>query len=65
LTRFACPQRRIEKVQAWLAVPNLLEANKDAEKGHVIEIDMNEIKEPILFWATSRPSPNTTKPGAS
>jgi aconitate hydratase 2/2-methylisocitrate dehydratase len=41
-------QRRIEKVQAWLDAPNLLEADKDAEYAHVIEIDMNEIKEPIL-----------------
>jgi aconitate hydratase 2/2-methylisocitrate dehydratase len=41
-------QRRIEKVEAWLAKPELLEADKDAEYAHVIEIDMNEIKEPIL-----------------
>ena len=40
--------RRIEKVEAWLAKPELLEADKDAEYAHVIEIDMNEIKEPIL-----------------
>jgi len=40
LTSFACPQRRIEKVQAWLAAPNQLEVDKDAEKGPVIEIDM-------------------------
>jgi transposase InsO family protein len=32
-------QRRIEKVQAWLDAPNLLEADKDAEYAHVIEID--------------------------
>jgi aconitate hydratase 2/2-methylisocitrate dehydratase len=31
-----------------LAAPNLLEADKDAEYAHIIEIDMNEIKEPIL-----------------
>jgi len=40
--------RRIEKVEAWLAAPTLLEADKDAEYAHVIEIDMNEIKEPIV-----------------
>jgi hypothetical protein len=40
LTSFACPQRRIEKVQAWLAAPNLLEVDKDAVTGNVIEIDM-------------------------
>ncbi|HEY4080952.1 MAG TPA: bifunctional aconitate hydratase 2/2-methylisocitrate dehydratase [Burkholderiaceae bacterium] len=41
-------QRRIEKVEAWLANPNLLEADKDAEYAAVIEIDMDDIKEPIL-----------------
>jgi aconitate hydratase 2 / 2-methylisocitrate dehydratase len=41
-------QRRIEKVEAWLANPNLLEADKDAEYAHVIEIDLADIKEPIL-----------------
>ncbi|OGB77154.1 MAG: bifunctional aconitate hydratase 2/2-methylisocitrate dehydratase, partial [Burkholderiales bacterium RIFCSPLOWO2_12_FULL_67_210] len=32
--------RRIEKVEAWLANPNLLEADKDAEYAAVIEIDL-------------------------
>ncbi|MEZ5707154.1 MAG: bifunctional aconitate hydratase 2/2-methylisocitrate dehydratase [Burkholderiaceae bacterium] len=41
-------QRRIEKVEAWLANPTLLEADKNAEYAHVIEIDLSEIKEPIL-----------------
>jgi aconitate hydratase 2 / 2-methylisocitrate dehydratase len=41
-------QRRIDKVEAWLANPNLLEADKDAEYAHVIEIDLADIKEPIL-----------------
>ena len=40
--------RRIEKVEAWLAKPELLEADKDAEYAAVIEIDMNEITEPIV-----------------
>ncbi|MCE1249902.1 MAG: bifunctional aconitate hydratase 2/2-methylisocitrate dehydratase, partial [Comamonadaceae bacterium] len=40
-------QRRIEKVEAWLAKPELLEADKDAEYAAVIEIDVNDIKEPI------------------
>src|SRR5574337_1069100 len=40
--------RRIEKVQAWLAKPQLLEADADAEYAAVIEIDMNELKEPVL-----------------
>ncbi len=41
-------QRRIDKVEAWLANPELLEADKDAEYAHVIEIDLADIKEPIL-----------------
>ena len=40
--------RRIEKVEAWLANPNLLEADQDAEYAAVIEIDLADIKEPIL-----------------
>ena len=41
-------QRRIEAMQAWLAKPELLEADADAEYAHVIEIDLNEIKEPLV-----------------
>ncbi|MCZ2102986.1 MAG: bifunctional aconitate hydratase 2/2-methylisocitrate dehydratase [Comamonadaceae bacterium] len=41
-------RRRIEKVQKWLANPQLLEADKDAEYAAVIDIDLNEIKEPIV-----------------
>ncbi|WP_418320036.1 bifunctional aconitate hydratase 2/2-methylisocitrate dehydratase [Piscinibacter sakaiensis] len=41
-------QRRIEAVEAWLANPNLLEADKDAEYTAVIEIDLDELKEPVL-----------------
>ncbi len=41
-------ERRIAKMQEWLAAPTLLEADADAEYAHVLEIDMNEIKEPIL-----------------
>ncbi len=41
-------QRRIDAMEAWLANPNLLEADADAEYAHVIEIDLAEIKEPIL-----------------
>ena len=40
--------RRIEKVEQWLADPQLLEADKDAEYAAVIEIDLNEIQEPIV-----------------
>jgi aconitate hydratase 2/2-methylisocitrate dehydratase len=41
-------QRRIDSMQAWLAKPELLEADVDAEYAHVIEIDLNEIKEPLV-----------------
>ena len=40
--------RRIEKVEQWLAKPDLLKADKDAEYAAVIEIDLAEIKEPIV-----------------
>ena len=40
--------RRIQAMEAWLANPQLLQADKDAEYFEVIEIDMNEIKEPIV-----------------
>ena len=41
-------ERRIQKVQAWLDNPSLLEADKDAEYAAVIEIDLAELKEPVL-----------------
>ncbi|PZO15902.1 MAG: bifunctional aconitate hydratase 2/2-methylisocitrate dehydratase [Burkholderiales bacterium] len=40
--------RRIEKVEAWLADPSLLEADKDAEYAAVIEIDLADLHEPVL-----------------
>ncbi|MBL8467141.1 bifunctional aconitate hydratase 2/2-methylisocitrate dehydratase [Methyloversatilis discipulorum] len=41
-------ERRIKSVEAWLADPQLLEADKDAEYAAVIEIDLADIKEPIV-----------------
>ena len=41
-------ERRIKAVEAWLAAPNLLEADKNAEYAHVIEIDLADLKEPVL-----------------
>jgi len=41
-------QRRISSMQAWIDAPELLEADADAEYAEIIEIDLNEIKEPIL-----------------
>jgi len=41
-------QRRINGMDAWLANPQLLEADADAEYAEIIEIDLSEIKEPLL-----------------
>ena len=41
-------ERRIQAVEAWLAKPDLLEADKDAEYAAVIEINLADIKEPIV-----------------
>ena len=41
-------ERRINAMEAWLANPNLLEADKDADYAAVIEINLNELKEPVL-----------------
>lgn len=40
--------RRVSKMEEWLKNPSLMEADKEAEYKAVIEIDMSEIKEPIL-----------------
>ncbi|MBD2681346.1 MULTISPECIES: bifunctional aconitate hydratase 2/2-methylisocitrate dehydratase [Nostoc] len=40
--------RRIAKMEEWLANPVLLEGDADAEYAEIIEIDLNEIKEPIV-----------------
>ncbi len=40
--------RRIEEMEAWLANPELMEADADAEYAEIIEIDLSEIKEPLL-----------------
>ncbi|WED23900.1 bifunctional aconitate hydratase 2/2-methylisocitrate dehydratase [Vibrio sp. JC009] len=41
-------QNRVDAIQTWLSNPELLKADEDAEYAAVIEIDLNEIKEPIL-----------------
>jgi aconitate hydratase 2 / 2-methylisocitrate dehydratase len=41
-------QRRIDAMEKWLANPELLEPDADAEYTEVIEIDLNEITEPLL-----------------
>ncbi|NND80914.1 MAG: bifunctional aconitate hydratase 2/2-methylisocitrate dehydratase [Gammaproteobacteria bacterium] len=40
--------RRIRSMEEWLANPELMEADADAEYTEVIEINLDEIKEPIL-----------------
>ncbi len=40
--------RRIEQMQEWLSNPVLMEPDADAEYFEVIEIDLNEIKEPLM-----------------
>jgi len=41
-------QRRADKMKKWLENPTLVKADKDAQYAAIIDIDMNEIKEPIL-----------------
>lgn len=41
-------QRRIKAMEGWLANPQLLEGDADAEYAAVIDIDLNEIVEPIV-----------------
>lgn len=40
--------RRIQAMQKWLDAPELLEADSDCEYAAVIEINLDDIKEPIL-----------------
>ena len=41
-------QRRIDSMKEWLANPELMEPDADAEYAAVIDIDLNEITEPLL-----------------
>jgi len=41
-------QRRIEAMEMWLADPVLLTPDADAEYAAIVEIDLNQIKEPLL-----------------
>jgi aconitate hydratase 2/2-methylisocitrate dehydratase len=41
-------QRRIDGMEAWLANPELLKSDADAEYAAVIEIDLADVKEPLL-----------------
>ncbi|MDC0602119.1 bifunctional aconitate hydratase 2/2-methylisocitrate dehydratase [Aliiglaciecola sp.] len=41
-------ERRARKMQEWLDNPELMQADADAEYAEVVEIDLADIKEPIL-----------------
>ena len=41
-------QRRIQRMKDWLKAPSLMKADTDAEYAAVIEIDLNQICEPIV-----------------
>ncbi|MCU0551899.1 MAG: bifunctional aconitate hydratase 2/2-methylisocitrate dehydratase [Leptolyngbya sp. Prado105] len=40
--------RRVRKMEEWLANPHLLEADADAEYADIIEVDLDQLKEPIV-----------------
>lgn len=40
--------RRIAKMEDWLANPTLMSADPDAEYAEIIEIDLDQIKEPLV-----------------
>jgi len=41
-------ERRIQGMEEWLENPSLMRADKDAEYAEIIEIDLEELKEPVL-----------------
>ncbi|WP_092283318.1 bifunctional aconitate hydratase 2/2-methylisocitrate dehydratase [Halopseudomonas sabulinigri] len=41
-------ERRAQAMEAWLADPKLMQADADAEYATVIEIDLADVKEPVL-----------------
>ncbi len=41
-------ERRAQAMEAWLAKPELLAADADAEYAEIIEIDLSEVTEPVL-----------------
>ncbi|EAS46358.1 aconitate hydratase [marine gamma proteobacterium HTCC2207] len=41
-------ERRVRKMEEWMAEPTLMEADADAEYAAIIEIDLADIKEPIV-----------------
>merc|ERR1712070_571504 len=43
-----CLRRRISKMEDWLKNPVLMEADKEAEYAATIDINMDDLKEPVL-----------------
>ena len=41
-------ERRVQKMEEWLANPSLMSADPDAEYAAIIEIDLADVKEPIV-----------------
>ena len=52
-------ERRAQAMEEWIENPELLEPDADAEYAEVIEIDLNEIKEPLLACTND---PDDVKP---
>jgi len=40
--------RRVKKMEAWLANPTLLSADPDAEYADILEVDLDQIREPLV-----------------
>ena len=40
--------RRVAQMEQWLANPSLMEADPDAEYAEIIEVDLDQIKQPIV-----------------
>jgi aconitate hydratase 2 / 2-methylisocitrate dehydratase len=40
--------RRVAQMEQWLANPSLMEADPDADYAEIIEVDLDQIKEPIV-----------------
>jgi aconitate hydratase 2/2-methylisocitrate dehydratase len=41
-------ERRVIAMESWIANPELMEADKDAQYAEIIDIDLADVKEPIL-----------------
>ncbi len=57
-------ERRIKAMEQWIANPQLLAPDRDAEYAEVIEIDLSEIKEPLLACPNDPDDVRTLSAGA-